>query len=134
MRAFAAAFLLALVALPAAARDAPLSKEDVAWLDRVTFCGDSATVAGYRELCRRRFLDEQLHPKRACLPADVGVQNDGFAVMKTPASTLVAQVRERYRDIKDMPDGDAKQEARKAMQKQGNGYAQEAKARELLHA
>src|SRR6201991_4075654 len=29
---------------------------------------------------------------------------------------------------------DAKQEARKAMQKQGNGYAQEAQASELLHA
>ena len=134
MRAFAAAFLLALVALPAAARDAPLSKEDVAWLDRVTFGVDSATVARYRELGRRRFLDEQLHPKGDGLPADVRAQIDGFAVMKTPASTLVAQVRERYRDIKDMPDGDAKQEARKAMQKQGNGYAQEAQASELLHA
>ena len=71
MRAFAAAFLLALVALPAAARDVPLSKEDVAWLDRVTFGVDSATVARYRELGRRRFLDEQLHPKGDGLPADV---------------------------------------------------------------
>lgn len=134
MRPFAVAFLLALVALPAAARDDAVSNEDVAWLDRVTFGADSATLARFRELGKRRFLDEQLHPKQDALPAEVSAQIDGFDVMKTPSATLLAQVRDQYRQINDMPDGDAKQEARKALQKQGNGYAQEAQASELLHA
>ena len=73
MRPFAVAFLLALVALPAAARDDAVSNEDVAWLDRVTFGADSATLARFRELGKRRFLDEQLHPKQDALPAEVNV-------------------------------------------------------------
>ena len=134
MRALAAAVLLALVALPAAARDDALTKEDVAWLDRVTFGIDSATVASYRDLGRRRFLDRQLHPKADALPAAVRAQIDGFDVMKTPMATLVAQVRDQYRDINAMPDGDGKQAAKQALQKQGNQYAQEAQATELLYA
>jgi len=134
MRALAAAVLLALVTLPAAARDDALSKDDVAWLDRVTFGVDSATLASYRDLGRRRFLDRQLHPKADGLPADVRAQIDGFDVMKTPMATLVAQVRDQYRDINAMPDGDARQEAKKALQKQGNQYAQQAQAIELLYA
>jgi len=134
MRAFAVAVLLAIVALPAAARDEPLSKEDVAWLDRVTFGVDSATVARYRDLGRRRFLEQQLHPASDGLPADVGAQIAGFDVMTTPTATLLAQVRDQYRDLKDMPDGDAKEEKKKALQKQGNQYAQQAQAAELLRA
>ena len=134
MRALATAVLLALVALPAAARDEALSKDDVAWLNRVTFGIDSATVASYRDLGRRRFLDRQLHPKTDGLPADVLAQIDGFDVAKTPMATLVAQVRDQYRDINAMPDGDGKQAAKQALQKQGNQYAQEAQATELLHA
>src|SRR6201991_3946883 len=134
MRALAAAVLLALVALPAAAHDEALSREDVAWLDRVTFGVDSATLASYRDLGRRRFLDRQLHPKADGLPADVRAQINGFDVMKTPMATLVAQVRDQYRDINAMPEGDARQEAKKALQKQGNQYAQQAQAAELLRA
>ncbi|MET0256081.1 MAG: DUF1800 domain-containing protein [Luteibacter sp.] len=134
MRSLAVAALLALVVLPAAARDEPLSREDVAWLDRVTFGVDSATLARYRDLGRRRFLEEQLHPKADGLPEAVRAQIAGFEVMRTPMPTLVGQVRDQYRDIKDMPDGDAKEEAKKALQKQGNQYAQQAQAAELLHA
>jgi uncharacterized protein (DUF1800 family) len=134
MRALATAVLLALVALPAVARDDALSKEDVAWLDRVTFGVDSATIASYRDLGRRRFLDRQLHPKTDGLPAEVRAQIDGFDVSKIPMATLVGQVRDQYRDINAMADGDGKQQAKQALQKQGNQYAQEAQASELLYA
>lgn len=134
MRPIAVATLLALVALPAAARDEALSKDDVAWLNRVTFGADSATLARFREVGKRRFLDEQLHPGSDGLPAAVKAQIDGFDVFRTPMPALMAQIRDQYRDIKDMPDGDAKAEARKALQKQGNQYAQQAQAAELLRA
>lgn len=134
MRSLFAACLFAFAALPAAAADTALSKEDAAWLNRVTFGADSATVASFRDLGKRRFLDRQLHPSGEGLPPAVKAQIAGFDVMKTPTSALLAQVRDQYRDVKDMPDGDAKQEARKALQKQGNEYAQEAQSAELLHA
>ncbi|MEX1826534.1 DUF1800 domain-containing protein [Luteibacter sp. CQ10] len=134
MRSLVAACLFAFVALPATATDTALSKEDAAWLNRVTFGADSATVASFRDLGKRRFLDRQLHPSRDGLPAAVNAQIANLDVMKTPTATLLAQVRDRYREIKDMPDGDAKQQARKALQKQGNQYAQEAQSAELLHA
>ena len=44
--------------LPAA--DSPLAPADARWLDRVTYGLDSATLARYRALGRKRFLDEQL--------------------------------------------------------------------------
>ena len=134
MRSMAAAALLALVTLPAMARDDTLSKDDVAWLNRVTFGVDSATVAHFRDVGRRRFLDEQLHPKADSLPPAIAAQIASFDVMKTPAPALLAQVRDQYRDIKDLPDGDAKETAKKALQKQGNQYAQQAQAAELLRA
>src|SRR5258706_12125946 len=40
----------------------PLAREDLRWLNRVTFGVDAATVARYRQLGRARFLDEQLKP------------------------------------------------------------------------
>ncbi|SFW24562.1 DUF1800 domain-containing protein [Luteibacter sp. UNCMF366Tsu5.1] len=125
---------LAAAAPPAFAADKPLSQEDTEWLDRVTFGLDTATVASYRDLGRRRFLEAQLHPKTDALPQPIAAQIAGFDVMKTPPETLLATVRDQYRDINAMPDGDAKQEARKALQKQGNDYAQQAQAAELLRA
>jgi len=134
MRSLAIATLLALTALPAAARDAPLSKDDVAWLNRVTFGVDSATVARYRELGRRRFLDEQLHPTSQGLPEAVRAQIAAYDVMKAPLPLRMAQLRQRYQYIKAMPDGDAKTEAKKAVQKEGSQYAEQAQAIELLRA
>ena len=134
MRPLAAALLIALLPLPALAADEPLSKDDVAWLDRVTFGIDTATVTSFRDLGKRRFLDRQLHPRDDGLPAEIRQQIAGFDVMKTPPTTMMAQMRDQYRDINQMPDGDAKQAARQALQKQGNEYAQEAQATEMLYA
>ena len=65
---------LAAVAPPAFAADKPLSQEDTEWLDRVTFGLDTATVASYRDLGRRRFLEAQLHPKTDALPQPIAAQ------------------------------------------------------------
>jgi hypothetical protein len=69
-------FLLIVVSLadvagvPAGTKPAPLTREDLRWIARVTFGIDSATVARYRQLGREKFLDEQLHPP-ADDPADL---------------------------------------------------------------
>lgn len=129
-----AACLLALTALPVLADDAALPKEDAYWLNRVTFGADSATLASFRDLGKRRFLDRQLHPSGDGLPAAIQARIAGFDAVKTPVTVLMAQVRDQAQVIKAMPDGDAKQEARKAQQKQGNEYAQQAQSAVLLEA
>jgi len=126
--------MAALGAAPVAARGEALPPDDVAWLDRVTFGVDAATVARYRELGRRRFLDEQLHPRASGLPAEVSAQIAAFDLSKTSVVDLMTRVRDQAQAIKDMPDGDAKQAARTALQKQGEGYARDAQAIELLRA
>ena len=53
---------------PAWASSSELSREDIQWLDRVTYGASTATVDEYLKLGRRRFLNEQLHPKDVRLP------------------------------------------------------------------
>ncbi|TCV97097.1 uncharacterized protein (DUF1800 family) [Luteibacter rhizovicinus] len=124
--------LLLLATTPVMARDEALTREDVAWLNRVTFGADTATVARYRDIGRRRFLDEQLDPRGDGLPKDVRAQIDGFDAVRQPVTTLMDSVRGQYKQIKDLPEGDAQEQAKKALQKQGNDYAQQAQSAEML--
>ncbi|MBV8805941.1 MAG: hypothetical protein JO042_12865 [Sinobacteraceae bacterium] len=55
------AFACLLTAAGASA-STPLSRQDILWLDRVTYGPTSAVVDEYLKLGRRRFLNEQLHP------------------------------------------------------------------------
>jgi uncharacterized protein (DUF1800 family) len=131
----AVAFAFAVAAAPLHARDAaPLTRDDVGWLGRVAFGVDSATVARYRELGRRRFLDEQLQPGNTALPADVRAQLDSFEAIHTPLPTLVSQYRDEAKRIREMPAGDDQVAAKKALQQSGNDLARQAQSAELLQA
>ncbi len=121
-------------AMAARGRDA-LSADDVAWLRRDGFGLDSASVAGYRELGRGRYLDEQLDDRNGDgLPPDIAQLIHGYEVVSTPPDQLIASFQAEQERIKDMPDGDAKVEARKALQQHGNDLLQEAQQAALLRA
>src|SRR5207237_1197634 len=53
---------------------AAMRREDVVWLQRLTFGLDSRTVGDYRRLGRERYLDQQLHPRDEALPEPVAAQ------------------------------------------------------------
>jgi hypothetical protein len=57
---FGALAMLCAAALPAGASGSQLSREDIEWLERVTYGPTTATVDEYLKLGRRRFLSEQL--------------------------------------------------------------------------
>ena len=124
-----------LATLPAAAASANLSRQDVHWLDRITYGPTTATVDRYLKLGRRRFLDEQLHPPRnPQLPSGVVAQIDALQITHSSGSDLLTYAVSEQKRINTLPDEDAKQAERKAFNDKANRPAYEAARLEILHA
>ncbi|MDE2156725.1 MAG: DUF1800 domain-containing protein [Xanthomonadaceae bacterium] len=122
------------LAAPARASTAPLTRDDIAWLRRASFGIDSATLERYRELGRKRWLDEALADRGDRLPAAIQQQIDGYEAIATPPAELVQSYRESLRQVKSMPDGDVKVAAKKIAQMHGRELLRQAQQAELLHA
>jgi uncharacterized protein (DUF1800 family) len=109
-------------------------REDVLWLERVTFGLDSSSVAEYQRLGRERFLDRQLEGSDSTLPPAVSGALESLEVAHADPERWIADVNARHKAINAIPDGADKEEARKALNQQGNKLASEAIRRELLRA
>ncbi|WP_109125022.1 DUF1800 domain-containing protein [Dyella sp. C11] len=118
------------------ARDAKaLSQEDVDWLRRDSFELDSATVAMYRDLGRSRLLDHQLDGRISDdLPAPITSLINSYEAASTPTEQLLTNLRDEQEKIKNMPDGDDKNAAKKNQQQHANDLLQQAQQIEMLHA
>lgn len=129
--------LLAGCATPASHAPAPLPvlhRDDMLWLERVSFGLDTETVADYRRLGRERFLDNQLHPHGAALPGPIAAQVAAFEVTHADPAHWLADVQARRKAINTMSDGPDKEQARKALNEHGNKLAYEAIRRDMLRA
>jgi uncharacterized protein (DUF1800 family) len=111
-----------------------MRREDTLWLERASFGLDSASVASYRQLGRERFLDRQLHPDEAALPAPIAAEIAVLEVSHADPAKWLADVNAQYKVINAMPDGTDKEQARKALNDRGNKLAYEAIRRDLLRA
>lgn len=111
-----------------------LSREDIAWLRRASFGIDSATLARYRALGRTRYLSQALADRDDTLPPAIAQLIARYPAISTPPQQLFEQFRETQKQIKAMPDGDAKVAAKKAAQKSGAALLRQAQQAELLHA
>lgn len=120
--------------LPTWAMSSELSREDIQWLDRVTYGPSTATVEEYRKLGRRRFLDEQIHPKDVHLPQPAADQIAALDLSHAKAAELLATVFKEQQRINGLPDETQKQADRKALNDKGNKLAYEAARREILRA
>lgn len=123
-------------ASPAAAQGAAplLQRDDLSWLERVSFGLDSATVSEYRRLGRRRYLEGQLHPEGQLLPPAVQAQIDALAVSHGDAVETLAAVNAQYKLTNGMPEGPEREQARKVLNEQGNDLAYQAARRDVLRA
>jgi uncharacterized protein (DUF1800 family) len=119
---------------PKAAALRPLQRNDMLWLERTSFGIDTASVAEYRRLGREKFLDRQLHPAEAALPAPIAAQIAAMEVTREDPLQSIAGVNAQYKIINAMPDGPDKEQARKVLNDQGNKLAYEAIRRGLLRA
>jgi len=119
------------------ARPAELARDDLLWLNRVTYGADSATVAAYTRLGRSRFLESQLDPKHASLPPGVAEQIAGLGISDERANAPVvrlAAINAENQRINGLANDDEKQAARKALNDEGNTLAYEAARRHVLRA
>jgi len=121
----------------AAGKASELSRDDLLWLNRITYGADSATVATYARVGRRQFLEQQLAPRDAALPPAVAEQIARLAISderaNAPAARLAAINAENQR-INGLASDDDKQAARKALNDEGNTLAYEAARRHVLRA
>jgi len=119
--------------LPATAASS-LTRQDMLWLDRVTYGPTSAVVDQYRELGRRRFLKQQLHPSDLHLPPIATRQIAALEVSHSDPAIVLPVVSQEQQRINALPDEAAKQAERKTLNDKGNRLAYEAARRELLRA
>ena len=93
-------WLLLVLALPASAAEKPISKEDLAWLQRATFGVDSATLARYQQLGRHAYLEQELSSRNDRLPSSIQAMINGYDVIDTPPAELLATYREKRKEMK----------------------------------
>ena len=122
------------IAVPAWASGGELSRQDIQWLDRVTYGPTTATVDEYRKLGRRRFLDEQLHPKDVRLPQAVAGEIDALEISRRDGAELLAYLSKEQQRINALTDDAQKQAERKTLNDKGNKLAYETARREILRA
>ena len=120
--------------LPAWAVSGELSRQDIQWLDRVTYGPSTGTVNEYLKLGRRRFLDEQLHPKNLRVPQPAADEIDALEISHEDGAELLAYVNRENQRINAITDDAQKQTERKALNDKGNKLAYEAARREILRA
>lgn len=122
-----------LLASPAGAESA-LKRDDLLWLQRMTYGINSTTLEQYRRLGRSRYLDAQLQPTNVSLPPAVQAQIDQLEISHADAHQLLLQVNAANQQINATTDDAAKQAARKTLNDHGNQLGYEAARRSLLTA
>ncbi|MEO9091722.1 MAG: DUF1800 domain-containing protein [Rhodanobacter sp.] len=126
------AALLAVNATPAAA--AGPDHADIRWLQRASFGLDSTTLRSYQQLGRQRWLEQQLADRNDTLPPAIAALIASYPAISTPPQELLANAINTRRELKSMPEGDAKVAAKKDAQKSLRELSQQAQQAELLHA
>ena len=111
-----------------------LRREDTLWLERTSFGLDSTSVESYRQLGRERFLERQLHPDAAALPAPIAAEIAALEVSHADPVKWLAETNAQYKLINAMSDAAEKEQSRKALNDRGNKLAYEAVRRDLLRA
>ena len=134
LKRVAVASLLLCIGHVVLAADRPLTDEDIHWINRVTYGLDSTTLAQYRILGRKSFLEAQLTPPADALPAPAQRAVDAMLITAKRADQLLADSEIESRRINALPDGDEKAKARQVQQDLQERTAFESAKRHLLRA
>lgn len=111
-----------------------LSREDLVWLERVTYGPTSAALARYRELGRKAFLAEQLQGLDAALPCDVQTAMDEMDISQFDYAALQQQRRHATVQARALADELERVKALREIRQQGVRLTNQARQRNLLRA
>jgi uncharacterized protein (DUF1800 family) len=111
---------------------APLPRADAAWLSRVTFGLDSEAVSEYRSLGREGYLDAQLRPAGDRAAPALTAQIESLAQGQPQPLAILTALHERRAQLNAMPAGPEQEQARKALNDEGNRFAYQAVRLQLL--
>ncbi len=100
-------------------------------VNRISWGANSETLRQANALGLDRYLEQQLHPGPAHLPAQVQAQIDAMTISQRPVEQLEQDAEQRRRESQGMSD-EQKQAARQAYQQDLNQLAREAATRSLL--
>lgn len=117
-----------------AAQGASLSARDRAWLDRVTFGVDSATLERFRTLGAKRFLRQQLDADAGSLPVAVRAQIGALDAERLSIGDLARQLADLRRQRGQAGDEAAKRAIAKQIRQRGHALAEQAAQAQLLRA
>jgi uncharacterized protein (DUF1800 family) len=127
--------LVLLPSLALAAAPAPLSPADITWLRRDGFGLDAASLAHFHAMGRSGLLQAQLADRLTePLPPAIDEQLKSFAALNSPLESLLMAQRQAQEALKAMPEGDARIEARKALQQHANELGEQARETVMLRA
>ncbi len=136
-RPLAALLLLAGCATTPITGTAPRAPADPvalsAALNRISWGVNTSTYQQAEKIGYSDWLEQQLHPRPAVLPAAAQAQIDAMTISQKPLPQLVQELEQQRRDYdKAMVDDDAKKAAQRAYQQELNRLAREAATRSLL--
>ena len=102
-------------------------------LNRVSWGVNMSTYQQAEKLGYNTWLERQLHPGPAVLPAAAQAQIDAMTITQTPMPQLVRELEQQRKDYdKAMSDDEAKKAAQRAYQQEMTRLAKEAATRSLL--
>src|SRR3954463_11185006 len=143
---FALAFLAACASAPGPApepyvRPAP---EPIAWpddsravqlqlLNRVAWGANRSSAGDIASVGSGRWLDAQLHPSRAALPAEMQARIDAMTITQRPLAEVGAELEKRRRALRSAAPEERKQQL-KVVNEELQSLARETQARMLLRA
>jgi uncharacterized protein (DUF1800 family) len=102
-------------------------------LNRITWGVNHSAYQQAEKVGYETWLEQQLHPRPAVLPAAAQAQIDALTISQKPMPQLVQELEAQRRDYdKAMVDDDARKAAQRAYQQELNRLAKEAATRSLL--
>ena len=127
--------VLAVLVPPCPARGGgTLSQENIAWLDRVTFGADSASLQRLARLGRDGFLAQQLSAQAGPMPAAVQRLIDQLPAEHLTTGEIADELMQARRRIKSTEDPKQRQLLRRQLRKHGLEMATQAAQAQLLRA
>jgi uncharacterized protein (DUF1800 family) len=132
---FLGAWLVASACTPTLAQpNTSVTREDVLWLNRVTYGINTSTLAEYRKVGRAAFLSEQLAPHNMSLPPQIAQQIDALPVSHETLPQVMSMVDAWKARNKAITDPAQLEQGRRALRERGEQFAVQAIQRDLLRA